>query len=289
MSRPDLSGIQSRFVTVEGARTHFLESGSGPTVVLLHAGEFGGCAEASWYAVIPGLAAAGYHVFAPDWLGFGRTDKLIDFADPHGRRLRHMAAFLHHLGLEEPALIGNSMGATYLARDLASEAPHFSPAAVVLISGGGFVPHNEARKVLLSYDLTEAAMAAILRVACQTDRWASDPDYVAWRYELSLEPGAWQAVASGRLSPPDATVRSDFGQPDTINYEVIGVPVLIIAGAQDRLRLPGYADEIAKRVRDAELLTYDECGHLPNIEHPGRLVGDVTDFLERRYRIAARP
>jgi hypothetical protein len=33
---------RSRFVEVEGLRTHYLEAGEGPTIVLLHSGEFGG-------------------------------------------------------------------------------------------------------------------------------------------------------------------------------------------------------------------------------------------------------
>ena len=288
MTRPDLSGLKDTFITVDGIRTHFVEAGAGPAVVLLHSGEFGACAEASWHDTVSGLARSGYRVIAPDWLGYGRTDKLVDFADPKGRRLRHMAAFIDQLGLESPALVGNSMGGSLLVEDLASEHPVFSASVAVLASAGGFVPFNETREILQEYDLTEASMAKILRATCYSDKWASDSDYVRWRYELSMVPGAWQAVASARVRPPGAVAPTSFGQPDTVHYESVAVPTLVIAGANDPLRLPGYAQAFIHRLPDAELMVYDECGHLPNIEHAERFVSDVVHFLDWRYRDPTR-
>jgi len=68
-------GVRSRFVPdVSGLRMHILEAGfdppGRPLVLLLH-----GFPELafSWRKVMPPLAAAGYHVLAPDQRGFGRT------------------------------------------------------------------------------------------------------------------------------------------------------------------------------------------------------------------------
>jgi pimeloyl-ACP methyl ester carboxylesterase len=69
------SGIRSRFVeNVNGIRMHVLEAGfekrSGRALLLVH-----GYPELaySWRKVMPPLAAAGYHVIAPDLRGYGRT------------------------------------------------------------------------------------------------------------------------------------------------------------------------------------------------------------------------
>jgi pimeloyl-ACP methyl ester carboxylesterase len=77
-SLPDISlppGIRSRYVDdVNGLRMHVLEAGfetkGRPCVLLLH-----GFPELaySWRKVMPQLAAAGYHVLAPDQRGYGRT------------------------------------------------------------------------------------------------------------------------------------------------------------------------------------------------------------------------
>jgi pimeloyl-ACP methyl ester carboxylesterase len=75
---PDLlpAGIRSRFVSnVNGIRMHVLEAGfdtpGRPAVLLVH-----GFPELaySWRKVMLPLAAEGYHVFAPDLRGYGRTD-----------------------------------------------------------------------------------------------------------------------------------------------------------------------------------------------------------------------
>ncbi|GAA3800929.1 alpha/beta fold hydrolase [Amycolatopsis tucumanensis] len=278
------------FITVDGMRTHVLDEGSGPPVVLLHSGEYGASAETSWYDVVPALVEAGYRAVAPDWLGFGRTDKIVDFSDPTGRRLRHLAATIEALDVGSAAFVGNSMGGTYLARDLAAGGRYFRAEAAVVVSGGGFVPDNDARKAIVDYDLTEAGMARILRTVMHSPRLADDPGYVRWRYRLSLEPGAWQCAASARLRPPGAetgTSGGEFGKPDRTVYENIAVPTLLVAGADDPLRRPGYAEDIAARIPDVELLVYPECGHLPHIEHPERFRADLLSFLARRYRKGA--
>src|SRR6201991_55158 len=75
---PDIplpSTIRSRYVdNINGLRMHVLEAGfeteSRPCLLLLH-----GFPELafSWRKVMPALAAAGYHVIAPDQRGYGRT------------------------------------------------------------------------------------------------------------------------------------------------------------------------------------------------------------------------
>ena len=69
------AGIRSRFVSgINGLSMHVLEAGfetpNRPCLLLLH-----GFPELaySWRKVMPALAAAGYHVIAPDQRGYGRT------------------------------------------------------------------------------------------------------------------------------------------------------------------------------------------------------------------------
>ncbi|WP_155060276.1 alpha/beta fold hydrolase [Streptomyces blattellae] len=282
--------VTSSFVDVGGLRTHVLEAGDGPAVVLLHSGEYGGSAETSWGLLMPALADAGYRAIAPDWLGFGLSDKVVDFGDPTGRRLRTMAATLAELGVERPALVGTSMGATVAARDLASDKPAFDAAALVMTSGGGFAPDNEARRSIIDYDMSVEGMRRILDTIMYRKHLVKDDEYVAWRHQLSLMPGAWECTASARLRPArvsETTEQPIFGKPDPTEYERIRIPTLIVAGAEDGLRLPGFADELVARFADGELRLYEDCGHLPNLEWPERYADDVIDFLDRRYRPTA--
>jgi pimeloyl-ACP methyl ester carboxylesterase len=66
-------GLRARMVPdVNGLNVHLLEAGEAgrPAILLLH-----GFPELafSWRKVMPGLAAAGFHVIAPDLRGYGRT------------------------------------------------------------------------------------------------------------------------------------------------------------------------------------------------------------------------
>jgi pimeloyl-ACP methyl ester carboxylesterase len=269
---------RSRYVEVDGMRTHYLEAGEGPTVVLLHSGEFGGGAETSWEYLIPTLARH-FRVISPDWLGFGKTAKIHDFDGKRGRMLSHMMRFIQLMALDKAHFIGNSMGATFLLQ-MAAERPCRLPIdRLVAISGGGFIPDNEERRRLLDYDGSEEAMAGLLAAIFEDPVWYHDRDYVRRRHALSVAPGAWEAVAAARFRSPHAPVRTEFGGADGTPYENISAKTLIIAGGRDRLRLPGFADELAARIQGALAVVLQNAGHCPNIEMADKVGKLIIEFL----------
>jgi len=101
----DYERVRSRYLDVGGIRTHYLDAGDGPPVVLLHSGEFGGSAELCWEFNI-GPLARDFRVIAPDWLGFGGTDKLRDFVAGSDRMIRHMSAFLAAMAIDRADFAG---------------------------------------------------------------------------------------------------------------------------------------------------------------------------------------
>jgi pimeloyl-ACP methyl ester carboxylesterase len=270
---------RSRVVDVDGMRTHYLEGGDGPPVVLLHSGEFGACAELSWEYMIAPLSRH-FRVIAPDWLGFGKTAKIHDFEGKRQRMLSHLVRFVEVMALDRAYFVGNSMGGTYLLQ-LASERPCRLPILrMVVISGGGFVPANDSRQHLLDYDGSEASMVRLLRAIFVQPEWYTDEDYVRRRHALSLAPGAWECVAAARFKSPMGAPRSEFGNTDDTPYGNIGVPALLIAGGRDGLRLPGYANELARRIPDARLALLPDAGHCPNIEHADEVAALTIEFLK---------
>lgn len=283
-----MANIQSCFVDVDGINTHYLEAGDkkAPTVALLHSGEFGGCAEISWEFTIPALAEH-FHVIAPDWLGFGRTDKVYDFADQRNRVYRHMSRFYEVIGIAEADFIGNSMGGSNLARIIADPPAILPIRSAILCSGGGFTPLTEERKALLAYDGTPQAMRALLHAMLDDPKWGDDEAYVAKRQQIALMPGSFECASAPRLKRPEpenigkSAGEPSFGIPDNTVYENVEVPVLIIAGANDPLRERGYSISLAERIPDNEHHIYENCGHCPNIEFSERFNADAIDFLKR--------
>lgn len=269
---------RSRFIMVDGMRTHYLEAGEGPPVVLFHSGEFGGCAETSWEYLIPILAKK-FRVIAPDWLGFGQTAKVHDFDGKRARMLSHMARFVEILALGRAHFVGNSMGATYLLQEAARADCPFPIDRLVAIGGGGFIPDNAERRRLLDFDGSEEAMVGLLAAIFEDPKWHLDRAYVQRRHALSIAPGAWEAIAAARFKAPFANVRSEFGSVDITRYEDIRFRSLIVAGEQDRLRMPGFASELAARIPQGEVFVVPNCGHCPNIEQASAVGERILQFL----------
>ena len=273
---------KSHFVKVEGSRTHYLEAGEGRPVVLLHAGEYGAAAEFSWEHTIPALAKH-YRVIAPDWLGFGHTDKIHDFVSGALRRLDHMASFIDAMDVGKAAYVGNSMGGQLLSRVLASEDPLWEAEAAVIVSAGGLAPENEHRQTLLNYDCSRESMRAVLKVLFRDPAIYDDEEYLDRRHEMSILPGAWECTAAARFRSPIAPKRKDFGVPDPTPLEQIRCPTLLMGGSADVLKEPGYIDELVARVPNGKSIVYEGCGHAPNVEIPDRFNADVLEFLAEHY------
>lgn len=116
---PLSAGIRSRYIDgINGLRMHVLEAGEEgkPMVVLLH-----GFPEIaySWRKVMPVLAAAGYHVVAPDQRGYGRTSGTdVSFDDdlsPYRlmNLVRDVLGLVRAFGLDTVhAVVGHDFGAS---------------------------------------------------------------------------------------------------------------------------------------------------------------------------------
>ena len=281
-----MKGIRSRYINVDGVRTHYLEGGEGPTVVFMHSGEFGGCAELSWEFNLEAFARH-FRVVAPDWLGFGRTDKVFDFANGRDRVFGHMRRFFEVMDIAEADFVGNSMGGSNLIRIAAARPVIFPIRSLVAASGGGFAPATEARQQLLDYDGSPKAMRALLDgLFYNKKKWVDNPAYIRKRQKFALIPGAWECTAAVRFRRPHPKQKAggQFGNPDNTPYEQIAVPTLLIAGKQDRLREPGYAPKLGKRIPGAKVTVYDKAAHCPHIEHAARFNREAIAFLKQVHK-----
>lgn len=271
-----MTNVESRHILVNGMRTHYLEAGHGFPVVLLHSGEFGGCAELSWEFTIPELAKR-FHVIAPDWLGFGGSAKIFSFDDMRELRVHHITALLKTLCIDRAHFIGNSMGGGMLAAVAAKDPPDWPIEKMVLASAGGFAPVNDARKVLNSYDGSRDHMRRIVETTLLVSPLRYDEAYLERRHRLSLAPGSWECTAAARFRRPGANT----GEREETNYRNIKRPTLIIAGGKDPLRETGYAKALQGEIENSELVEFPEAGHFPHIDMPEQFNEVVIGFLSR--------
>ena len=148
-------GVRSRFVdNVNGVRMHVLEAGfekrSGRALLLAH-----GFPELaySWRKQLVPLAAAGYHVFAPDLRGYGRTSgtdvKFDDDLAPFRtlNEVRDMLALVSAMGYRSvDAVIGHDFGSPVSAWCAVSRPDVFKSVVLMSAPFGGTpsLPFNTA-------------------------------------------------------------------------------------------------------------------------------------------------
>lgn len=252
--------------TKRGATVRVFEAGSGAPLVFLHGA--GGL-----FAENPFLdrLAERYHVFAPEFPGYGEStgdtllEDMLDFA-------LHGWDVVTALGLTRPHLMGHSMGGM-IAAEMASIAPN-DLAKLVLVSSAGlwipeypipdifsFLPHEFAQYLFVDRARGEALLTGGLDL--------KNPDalsqfYIANSRRLSMAGKILFPIPNRRLSK---------------RLYRLTAPTLIVWGRQDRLIPPVYAERFRALIPHAELIFIDQAAHMVPYEQPIEFVAAVSHFL----------
>jgi pimeloyl-ACP methyl ester carboxylesterase len=284
---PPFERHEECFVDAGPYRTRYIEAGepNRPPVVLVHDGAFGTDAELCWGDVIDALSSE-YHVFAPELLGWGGTDKVVDFArSRYEIQIAHLADFCKAVGLEGGAhLVGTSFGGSVVVRAaLAASSSPLKMLSVVSISGTGG-PFRRYEAVLRLGDYTPS-----LEAAREISRLVMDPahpseEHVRRRYENSLIHGHWEALKAGQLRNPARTSRRDTSKPLAARFpEALGradVPVLLMEGTHDPINEAGWSRKLKAFCTRAEVVEIDS-GHSPNLDRPAEVAAMISKFVTR--------
>jgi len=243
----------------------FDEAGSGPAVVLLHAGI---ADRRMWEDILPRLAGAGFHAIAFDLPGFGEAEVEPGPQAPWEDVLMAM----NELGIERAALVGNSFGAAVALR-VAVIAPSRIESLVLV---GTPMPGEPSERLEAVWEAEGDAIergdidAAVKAVA---EGWTRPgpvrelvEDMQRRAFELQLEAGAVEDAPDPVEEDPESLTR-------------IGVPLLAIAGADDMPDFVTGADTLARVVPGARHVVVEGAGHLVPLEAPEAFLALLIDFL----------
>ncbi|MEV5710923.1 alpha/beta hydrolase [Actinoallomurus sp. NPDC052274] len=231
--------------------------GTGATVVLLHGG---GRAMDDWRRVTPLLTAAGLRVVTVDLRGHGASGAAL-WSWPDA--IDDLAAVIDHLGLDDPAVVGHSLGGIVAAL-WATRCPR-CPLAVNL--DGHTNPTGP-------FDLdTGAARAAEQTMRGFLDaevRRAGDPALA----RLVAELGALDLFATYRATRCPLVVVQSAG----LDLEEMLPPEVATVFAAYRR---GFARELAAVAAVTPLLTVVDVatGHDVHLEAPGRVADLILERL----------
>ena len=271
-----MAGYQHRIVRVGDIKTHFLEAGSGPDLLLLHGGEYGAAAEITWKHSIDALARR-FHVLAPDVLGWGETDKIYSFSDPAGYRISHIKRFLEIIGIDKAYFVGNSAGGGLILRASVLDPAPFHIRKMVTICGNASVFKTQSQADLENYTPSLENMKKIVALLYHDRRWQSEKN-IRKRYESSIAPGAWEALSAARLRSPVHQARSST-EEFVKKLSELRVPLLIMSCEHDPLNQRDWDTNFQQIVPGSRVHRFKHSAHEPQIEEAEEFNRVLVEFL----------
>lgn len=265
-----------RLVPSPAGRTHLVEQGRGPLVLLVH-----GFPESwySWRRQLPALAAAGFRAVAVDVRGYGRSSKPAAVADHRMLDLVEDAvAVVRALGEETAAIVGHDWGANIAATSALVRPDVFRAVGLLSVP---YAPRGGPRPSEVF-----AAMAA----------GGADEFYVSYfqepgRAEAEIEPdvrgwlaGFYAALSADTMPGPDAPdphfvtpggrLRDRFPAPGRLPAWLSETELDLYAGEFERTGMSGALARYRNMDRDwADLAPYDGAP----IPQPSLFIGGTRD------------
>src|SRR3990170_3915411 len=263
-----------RYVEQDGPRMHYVDEGAGDPVLLLHG-------EPTWAylyrKMIPSLAAVA-RVVAPDYLGFGRSDKPTRIEDySYDFHFGSIERFADELDLRGATLVVQDWGGPIGLR-LAGERPDRVARLVILNTGigAGRAPSEEWLRFreFVRRVGTELVPGQVVRISCVTEL----DDEVVDAYNA---PFPVPESKAGVLAFPEL-VPTEIDHPSAAKMlEVRDAltrwerPALVLFSDSDPIFAPSAAERMAARIPGAG---------------PAELIAGAAHFLqeEKGEEIAER-
>jgi haloalkane dehalogenase len=161
---------ESRYREVDGLRLAHLDEGEGKPVVFFH-GE--PTWSFLWRKVIPPVRDAGYRCIAPDYAGFGRSDKPTDVGwYTYDRHVELIAALLEELDLREATAVVHDWGGPIGLRLAVEHADRFD--RIVIMETGPFTGHQKMSDAWFAFrdfvrDNEDVPVGFLIKGGCRHD------------------------------------------------------------------------------------------------------------------------
>jgi pimeloyl-ACP methyl ester carboxylesterase len=280
--------VRDKLIDVEGLRIHCLMAGQegAPPVLLLHGGGYDSASLS--YKQSVGPFSQYYRVFAPDWPGYGDSDKpkmrytteyYVDF----------LSQLMDALGLEKASLVGISMGGA-ISLGFSLQSPQRVEKLVLVDSHGlgNEVPGRKISYVMVRLPLLNKLMWAILGRSRRMMKWSlrtvfHDPQAVTSSlvdevFQEAKKPGVGDAWRSWQRSEIGwSSLHTNFVD----KLYTLAVPTLILHGAEDTYVPVSWARRAHTLIKDSELCIFPQCGHWLTREKPTEFNHAALEFLAR--------
>lgn len=262
-------------VTDDAVTLHYLDEGSGPTVVLIA----GFCAPATtWVLQQDALVRAGYRVLALDRRGHGESDAPTQGATMmrHGR---DVADFLTALDITDAVLIGGSMGASTVWSYLSQCGTDRVRAVVSVDQTPKMV--NSADWSNGFYGLTPENRQTFFDDGIpDTGHGPAKRKTLLAFARLVVRLRALPKIASSDTVPMKALLADHAEQDWRATIAATDRPYLMIAGRESQFWPAAHACASIADNPAGRAVIIEDCGHAANMDRPQEFNAAVLEFLD---------
>jgi pimeloyl-ACP methyl ester carboxylesterase len=268
----------AKYIDIDGEKICYVDEGKGRPLLLLH-GSWG--TMAIWFKNIPRLSKH-YRVVAVDLPGFGRSQR--DVPDVSVKAMsRFLNRFIDALGLEDPHLIGCSMGGLVALDHALGSA---GTGKLILVSPAGLsAPPGPLMDLTLKYLFVPALMAGVLyrytfkiiwdqqfkRPGTETDETAKHCIF----YRQVPEARERIRFVKTAVENIQSVIRSSLKR----RLNEIRSPVLLLWGDTDHYHPLVHGRKALPSFREGRLEIISDSGHFVMLESADTFERQVIDFL----------
>jgi 3-oxoadipate enol-lactonase len=262
----------TQFAESDGVRLAYDVTGTGPPVVLLHAGIVD---RGMWNDVVPLLADA-FRVIRFDARGFGESSRPPDgsFA-----RWNDLFAVMDAAGIDRAHLVGVSQGAE-TALDATLTAPDRVDRLVVVGAGMRGWPFRDELNERWQAEVAAWERGDLDEVAeISMGTWFDGPMRSPADVDPDVRQHAWAMQQRAiELENDDATAESPE-RPSTERLGEVKSATLVAVGELDQPDMVAIAEKLAAGIPGARHEVLPGVAHLAPMEKPGEFARIVSDFL----------
>lgn len=264
-------GNGAYFVEVLGAQVRVKEAGQGEPLLLLHG--FASSAD-TWDGWLARLSPH-YRVIAVDVAPFAVTGPLPGRTMSPAELQNFMDALVQKLGLSQFYLGGNSLGG-YISWNYALRHPE-QVKKLILVDAAGYPMEAplpvKLMKTPVLRDITAHLSPRFIIAQSVRDVYGHPENVSAAQIQRYHD---MMRREDARAAVSDLVSRLDFNAAGITSLKV---PTLILWGARDKWIPPEHAAFFHRDITGSQLIMYDELGHIPMEEDPGRTSLDAARFL----------
>jgi esterase len=278
LNPPTITLPEGRQVIVGHMRFHYLDwGGSGHPILFLHGG---GLTAHTWDVMAVNLRDR-FRCIALDQRGHGDSEwsPTVDYGVE--TQVKDVEGFIGTLGLEQPILVGQSMGGL---NSIAYGSRHSDKVKALVVVDVGPEINPAGTQKIREYASTpeQSSPAAFLERAVKFNP-LRDPAVLqrSLYYNLrELPNGNWSLKHDQRRSSDEANRRAT-AQRERLANEVVKIscPTLIIRGAKSEVLTDEAAERFARSLPKARWVRIENAGHNVQGDNPAALLDAMLPFL----------